>query len=190
MIYDLERLRDAYSAGEKFTFLFFWGHTPPSDGSLDKSCLSQWWMSPFVAEGTEYSCAEQYMMAEKARLFRDEEALEAIMRAKHPKEMKALGRTVRNFDERVWTSRCYEIVKRGSFAKFSQNPELAGYLKSTGSRILVEASPYDRVWGIGMKQGEPGADNPMTWRGKNLLGFALTEARDELLSREGMTDES
>jgi len=184
MIYDLERLRTAYSAGKKFEFLFFWGHTPPADGSIDKSCLSQWWMSPFNVEGTEYSCAEQYMMAEKARLFGDEERLDAILRAEHPMEMKALGRAVRNFDKDEWERRCYGIVKRGSLAKFSQNPRLAAYLKATKPRILVEASPRDRIWGIGMGQANPDAAHPPKWRGRNLLGFALTEARDELIARE------
>ncbi|MFD0870200.1 NADAR family protein [Paenibacillus residui] len=185
MIYNIEDLRNAYLAGQKYKFLLFWGHTPSRDGSIDKSCLSQWWMSPFVVEGTEYSCAEQYMMAEKARLFRDDEMLAAILQAKHPKEMKAFGRAVRNFDKAVWDSQCYAIVKQGCLAKFSQNPQLGNFLRSTQNRILVEASPRDRIWGIGMGPSNPDAENPMKWRGRNLLGFALTEARDELFSKEG-----
>lgn len=121
------------------------------------------------------------MMAEKARLFGDEEMLESILKAKHPKEMKAYGRAVRNFDKEIWDKECYGIVKRASLAKFSQNPKLGEYLKSTKNRILVEASPRDRIWGIGMGQSNPDAENPVKWRGRNLLGFALTEARDELL---------
>ncbi|MDU5950334.1 MAG: NADAR family protein, partial [Paenibacillus macerans] len=151
----------------------------------NKSCFSQWWMSPFTVEGTEYSCAEQFMMAEKARLFGDDEMLAAIMQAKHPKEMKAYGRAVRNFDKDVWDRECYGIVKRASLAKFSQNSQLGDYLKSTKNRILVEASPRDRIWGIGMGQSNPDVENPLKWRGKNLLGFALTEARDEMLREEG-----
>ncbi|MCQ6563774.1 NADAR family protein [Paenibacillus mendelii] len=190
MIYGIEKLRGAYRAGKTFRFLFFWGHTPPSDGSVDKSCFSQWWMSPFVVEGTEYSCAEQYMMAEKARLFGDNEMLAAIMQAKHPKEMKAFGRAVSSFDQDLWESQCYEIVKRASLAKFSQNPQLGDYLKSTKNRILVEASPQDRVWGIGLSQADPGVENPMKWRGRNLLGFVLSQVRDELLLKEGEGNES
>lgn len=121
------------------------------------------------------------MMAEKARLFSDDEMLESILNAKHPKEMKAFGRAVRNFDNDIWDKECYGIVKRASLAKFSQNLVLADYLKSTKNRILVEASPRDRIWGIGMAQSNPAVENPLKWRGKNLLGFALTEARDELL---------
>ncbi|AWB46567.1 DUF1768 domain-containing protein [Paenibacillus sp. CAA11] len=183
MIYNLEDLRKAYQGGQTFKFLFFWGHTPASDGSIGKSCLSQWWMSPFVIEGVEYSCAEQFMMAEKARLFGDGEMLTEILAAKHPKQMKAFGRAVKNFDQAIWQKECYGIVKRASLAKFSQNTQLGEFLRSTKKRILVEASPRDRIWGIGMGGANPDAENPMKWRGRNLLGFALTEARDELLMR-------
>lgn len=181
MIYNIEQLRKAYIAGKTFKFVFFWGHTPPKDGGVDKSCFSQWWMSPFVIEGHEYSCVEQFMMSEKARLFGDGEMLDAILKAKHPKEMKAYGRAVRNFDNDIWDNECYGIVKRGNLAKFSQSPKLGEYLKSTKNRILVEASPRDRIWGIGMGQSNPDVENPLKWRGRNLLGFVLTEVRDELL---------
>ncbi|MEO3946606.1 NADAR family protein [Gorillibacterium sp. CAU 1737] len=184
MIYNLDSLRKAYGAGETFKFLFFWGHTPSAEGTVDKSCLSQWWMSSFLVDGISYSCAEQYMMAEKARLFGDEERLADILKANHPKEMKAYGRAVKNFDKALWDSKCYTIVKRASLEKFSQNAELGAFLKATKKRILVEASPRDRIWGIGMGAANPDAENPTKWRGRNLLGFALTEARDELLKSE------
>ena len=128
-----------------------------------------------------YSCAEQFMMAEKARLFGDEEMLQKIMEARHPKEMKAYGRAVRGFDKDKWEKACYEIVKRGNEAKFSQNPELLEYLLGTKNRILVEASPRDRIWGIGMGKANPDAECPLKWKGTNLLGFALTEVRNSLL---------
>ncbi|NOV00593.1 NADAR family protein [Paenibacillus planticolens] len=181
MIYNIKDLRKAYSAGQSFKFVFFWGHTPPNDGGIDKSCFSQWWMSPFEVEGTAYSCPEQFMMAEKARLFGDNEMLDVILKANHPKEMKSYGRAVRNFDKDTWDNECYDIVKRGSFAKFSQNPKLGDYLKSTNNRIIVESSPLDCIWGIGMSQSDPEVENPVKWRGRNLLGFALTEVRDVLL---------
>ncbi|WP_307472888.1 NADAR family protein [Paenibacillus harenae] len=183
MIYNIEDLRKAYNAGQSFKFVFFWGHTPPKDDSIDKSCFSQWWMSPFEVEGTEYSCAEQFMMSEKARLFGDDEMLDAILKAKHPKEMKGYGRGVRNFDKDTWDNECYDIVKRGSFAKFLQSPKLGDYLKSTKNRIIVESSPRDCIWGIGMSQSNPDVENPVKWRGRNLLGFALTEVRDVLLRK-------
>ncbi|WP_018750558.1 NADAR family protein [Paenibacillus sanguinis] len=181
MIYSLDALRQAYQAGEKFKFLFFWGHTPPADGGINQSCFSQWWMCSFEVDGIAYSCTEQYMMAEKARLFGDTEMLEAIMKSGHPKEMKAFGRAVRHFDQQVWAEQCYDIVKRGNLAKFSQNAALWDFMKTTKNRILVEASPRDRVWGIGMGKSNPDAENPLKWRGKNQLGFALTEVRDHLL---------
>lgn len=184
MIYDMEALRKAYRDGARFSFCFFWGHTPSSGGRIDKSCLSQWWISPFTLDGTEYSCAEQYMMAEKARLFKDDKMLEAIMKAGHPQEMKTYGRKVKSFDKAIWEKECRAIVKKASLAKFTQNPLLGDYLKSTGSPILVEASPFDNVWGIGMGQDHPDASHPLKWRGTNLLGFVLTEVRDEL-SRGG-----
>lgn len=180
-IYTLEELQAQYQRGKRYKYLFFWGHTPAADGSINQSCLSQWWMQDFMVDGVTYSCAEQYMMAEKARLFDDKEMLAQIMRARQPKEMKAYGRAVRNFDKDIWEARCYEIVKTASVHKFSQNQELLSYLKGTYGRILVEASPRDRIWGIGMGKSNPDAENPMKWRGTNLLGFALTEARDELM---------
>lgn len=179
-IYNLPDLKEAYNAENNFKFLFFWGHTPAADGHISETCLSQWWMCPFQVDGVEYSCAEQFMMAEKARMFRDQEMLANIMEASHPKEMKAYGRAVVSFDKEAWDKTCYEIVKRGNYAKFSQNPELLHFLLATKNRILVEASPRDRIWGIGMGKANPDALCPLKWRGKNLLGFALTEVRDQL----------
>lgn len=99
-----------------------------------------------------YSCAEQFMMAKKAKLFGDENMLKAIMNAKHPKEMKEYGRLVKSFDSTVWKSCCYEIVKRGNHAKFEQNSELWNYMTTTKGQLLVEASPVDRTWGIGLAE--------------------------------------
>lgn len=183
MVYQIEDLRKEYLAGKKFKFLFFYGHTPSKDNQITETCFSQWWMASFIVDGVYYSCAEQYMMAEKARMFEDKEMLEAILKAKHPKEMKAYGRAVKNFDQKKWESSCYEIVKKGNMEKFSQNLELKEYLLGTQNRILVEASPRDRIWGIGMGKQNPDAENPIKWRGKNLLGFALTEVRDSIFEK-------
>ena len=181
MIYNLEDLKKAYEAGETCKFMFFLGHTPAADGHNKEACISQWWKCAFQVEGVEYSCAEQFMMAEKARMFGDEAMLAEIMKASHPKEMKGYGRAVSGFDKEAWDSACYGIVKRGNLAKFSQNPELLEFLLTTKNRILVEASPRDRIWGIGMGKANPDAQCPLRWRGRNLLGFALTEVRDQLL---------
>lgn len=179
MAYTREALIAEYCAGKPMKFLFFWGHTAQGD-EITQACLSQWWSCNFSVDGVVYSCAEQYMMAEKARMFHDKEMLNMIMQAAHPKEMKAYGRAVQNFNQQQWDAACYQLVRKGNMAKFSQNPELYDYLMSTGKRILVEASPRDRIWGIGMGKSNPDAENPLKWRGKNLLGFALTEVRDSL----------
>lgn len=182
--YHLETLRKACDRGEHYKYLFFWGHTPAADGHISEACLSQWWMCRFQVDGQVYTCAEQYMMAEKARMFGDEAMLEKIMASAHPKEMKAYGRAVQGFDQETWDKASYGIVKRGNMAKFSQDPALWAFLKGTKDRVLVEASPRDRIWGIGMGKSDPDASDPLKWRGMNLLGFALTEVRDTLLKRE------
>lgn len=189
MIYNINDLRKACAEGKTFKYLFFWGHTPAKDGRIHEACLSQWWPCLFQVDHVEYSCAEQFMMAEKARMFADEEMLAEIMKASHPKEMKAYGRAVKNFDKDLWDSQCYDIVKRGNLAKFSQNPELWEFLKNTRQRILVEASPRDRIWGIGMGKSNPDALYPQKWKGANLLGFALTEVRDILLKKEATPED-
>lgn len=189
MIYNIDDLRKACAEGKTFKYLFFWGHTPAKDGHIYEACLSQWWPCLFQVDNVEYRCAEQFMMAEKARMFADEEMLAEIMNASHPKEMKAYGRAVKNFDKDLWDARCYDIVKRGNLAKFSQNPELWEFLKNTRQRILVEASPRDQIWGIGMGKSNPDALYPQKWRGTNLLGFALTEVRDILLKKETIPED-
>ena len=120
------------------------------------------------------------MMAKKAELFNDLEMLEAIIAVKSPAEAKALGRNVKNFDATVWDEKRYEIVVEGNFHKFSQNEELKDFLLNTGSRTLVEASPVDKIWGIGLSADDVKAENPLRWNGLNLLGFALMEVRDQL----------
>jgi len=172
----IERLR----RGETFDFLFFWGHTPKENGVVDKSCLSQWFPSAFVVEGVRYASAEHFMMAEKARLFRDEEMLGKILESKTPAEAKAFGRAVSNYDDRAWGRFRSEAVVRGNVAKFDQNANLRTFLLGTGEKVIVEASPRDRIWGIGMGASNPDARDPKKWRGLNLLGFALMEARVSL----------
>ncbi|MEN7548205.1 NADAR family protein [Rapidithrix thailandica] len=161
-------------------YLFFWGHQPAQDGSISASCLSQWWQASFIVEGISYPTAEHWMMAEKARLFKDMEILEKIIRASGPAEAKKLGRKVKNFDQHLWEAQRYDIVKEGNFHKFSQHPTLKTFLLGTVGRVLVEASPVDRIWGIGMAKRDKGVENPEQWKGLNLLGFALMEVREML----------
>ena len=120
------------------------------------------------------------MMAEKARLFNDEETLRKILSTDDPKEVKALGRLIKNFDQETWENNKYDIVVKGNYAKFSQNSKLKEYLLNTKNKILAEASPYDKIWGIGLDKNNENAYNPKTWEGENLLGFALMEVRDML----------
>jgi len=164
-------------SAKKPKFVFFW---KPNAEVVDESCFSQWQPSPFQVNAYHYSCAEQYMMAEKARLFGDEEVREEIMNTSDPKLMKALGRKVRNFDPQVWDKAKYSIVLNGNYYKFTQNKEMMDFLLSTGDKILVEASPLDTIWGIGFGKENEKAKNIAMWRGQNLLGFALMEVRDEI----------
>lgn len=174
---DVAELTRLQNEGARLKFLFFWGHRTPGRGYL-----SQWWPSPFTVGGTTYATAEHYMMAGKARLFGDEETAAAIIAAAHPQRAKDLGRRVRNFDEQTWRDNRVAIVTRANEAKFGQNKDLRDYLLGTGDRILVEASPLDRVWGIGLAADDPRAEQPSSWRGQNLLGFALMTTRESLTS--------
>ena len=179
--YTKQWLQQEVTEGRKQEFCLFWGHQPSKDGSITKSCLSQWWMEDFYTMVDSYLYMEQYMMAGKAQLFGDEERRKEILACSDPKQIKALGRKVRGFDQVVWDKFKYAIVLNGNWCKFSQNRELREFLLSTGDSFLVEASPYDRIWGIQLSADTPEAQNPFRWRGENLLGFALMEVRDELL---------
>ncbi|WP_030910861.1 NADAR family protein [Streptomyces sp. NRRL F-5126] len=176
----LRDLAERAQRGERIRFLYFWGHAPRRDGRLSASCLSQWWPSPFTVDGVEYATAEHWMMAGKARLFADAEAERAVLAAGHPSQAKKAGRLVRGFDEDVWQRERFALVVAGSMHKFGGDAALRGFLLATGGRVLVEASPLDRVWGIGLAADDERAGDPARWRGGNLLGFALMEARGRL----------
>ncbi|MFC8782652.1 NADAR family protein [Streptomyces nigra] len=173
-------LKQEVRTGARVKYLHFWGHRPLPDGRVGASCLSQWWPSPFTVDGVRYATAEHWMMAGKARLFRDAEAERLALVAEHPAEAKKAGRLVRGFDDAVWARERFRIVVEGSVHKFAAHPELRGFLLGTGERVLVEASPLDRVWGIGLAATDQGAGDPERWKGPNLLGFALMEARERL----------
>ncbi|EAG1700317.1 NADAR family protein [Listeria monocytogenes] len=180
MDFTLEKIQHKYRKGEKLKYIFFWGHQPAEDGKISKSCFSQWWICSFKVDGVEYNCAEQFMMAEKAKLFNDMEMREKILAAKHPKQAKDFGRLISGFQEDIWLKNRFNIVMRANQAKFSQNEELKNFLMQTKNRILVEASPVDKIWGIGMAADNKNVENPLYWKGLNLLGFALMAVRDEL----------
>lgn len=178
--YDLNNLIPDYKNGNNLEYIYFWGHHPKKDGSVSKSCFSQWWKSSFNVGHIKYLFMEQYMMAEKARLFEDKEIEEKIMSSNDPNEIKGLGRKVRGFDEGIWNNIKYSIVVNGNYNKFMQNEKLKSFLLLTEDKILVEASPYDNVWGIQMSEDDMDIKNPELWRGENLLGFALMEVRNEI----------
>lgn len=121
-----------------------------------------------------------WMMAKKAELFNDNDVLVKIIKSNSPAEAKKLGREVKNYDDNLWLANRYEIVMQGNYHKFSQNADLKEFLINTKNRILVEASPVDAIWGIGMASDHKDIHNSEKWRGLNLLGFALMEVRDEL----------
>ena len=159
---------------EKYTF--FWGGP-----------FSQWKFSPFTTiSGKYFNCAEQYMMYQKAVYFEDLEIAEEILTRTRPKDQKALGRKVKGFVQEEWEKVARDIVFNGNWLKYTNinNFELKKALLETAGTILVEASPYDKIWGIGLAADDPRALNRDTWLGKNWLGETLTRVRDKLLTLE------
>lgn len=178
--YDINWLIDKYENGDNLKFIYFWGNTNKNVNEIDKSCFSQWYKSPFEVANIIYETAEHWMMAQKALLFNDQKAFAKITNCRKPGEAKEIGRTILGFYEQIWDERKFEIVKIGNIHKFNQYPKLAEYLYKTGERILVEASPVDAIWGVGLAHDNPNIENIYMWRGENLLGFALMEVRDFL----------
>lgn len=178
--YSLDQVRKDYRSGKNLKYCMFWKAQSTSDDSVNKGCLSQWHKSHFFSVTNHYCCMEQFMMFQKAKLFDDQEMMQQILSCNKPNKIKGLGQKVRNFDEIVWSKAKYAIVLNGNYQKFSQNPHLKKFLLQTNDKILVEASPYDAIWGIKMDESDANAHNPLKWRGQNLLGFALMEVRDAL----------
>lgn len=180
----LDELKRQIHVGVRFTHLYFWSHEGQADREVGKNCLSQWYPARFRVDSVPYPSAEHYMMAEKARLFGDLEIRQQILQAPTPRDAKALGRDVRHFDGAYWNKARIEIVIAGNLAKFAQNPKLEAFLIGTGNQVLVEASAVDTIWGIGMAEDDLAAADPWTWRGENLLGFALMAVREKLISAQ------
>lgn len=178
----VDELKEIIDGGSNIKYIFFWGHQD-SHGSLTKSCFSQWYPSPFEVEGYLFNTAEHYMMFQKAMLFGDESAAEKILSSKTPGEAKSIGRTVSNFDGDIWVKHRFDIVVGASVAKFSTYPSLKEFLIRTADRVLVEASPVDKIWGVGLAADDPAIQSPSRWKGLNLLGFALMETRERLMKR-------
>lgn len=156
-------------------FLFFYGHH-----NGDEACLSNWYLAPFKdpeLDNLEFSTNEKYMMYRKALLFKDKKSAKKILCSNDPKECKSLGRKVKKFNEETWEKHRVEIVRNGCYLKFSQNKKLKKFLLGTKGKVLVEASRYDKIWGIGMTEKEANGKKQEEWKGLNLLGQCLMEAR-------------
>lgn len=163
---------------ESNKYIFFWSHTEEGE-EVTKACLSQWYPSYMVIDGQHYWNVEQYLMAEKARLFGDQETLQKIWQTQDPKEIKKLGRNVKGYVDDVWVAKRKEVALKANTEKFRSDPFLRKFLYETGDAIMVEASPYDRVWGIGYDEEEAPRAPEERW-GENLLGQVLMEVRAHL----------
>jgi ribA/ribD-fused uncharacterized protein len=148
--------------------------------------LGQWYASPFTTpslddqnQPLEFQNCETYMMYHKALLFNDLEiAAEILASTDDPKTIKALGRQVKGFNNETWNKNKFAIVVSGNREKFSQNPDLKQLLLETGTREIIEASPLDKIWGIGFSKSQAHR-NKSRW-GQNLLGKAIMQVRSEL----------
>lgn len=170
---NIEELKQKFDNREKIEYCFFW---------KSNSYFSNWYPSDFIVDGIMYWCVEQYMMAKKAELFNDYTVYRMIMMSNSQKEIKALGRTIRGFSDEIWIPNRERIVFEGNYAKFTQNETLKSYILKQKDKVLVEASPYDKIWGIGLDSSDlKFVCNPHNWRGLNLLGFTLMRVRDKIL---------
>lgn len=142
--------------------------------------FSHWYRRLFKVNGVTYCCGEQYLMAQKALLFGDRVTHKKIMLVQNPKRQKELGRQVKGFNSSIWDKNKKRISTEANWAKFSQHPDLMKKLFDTGSSVLAEASPYDRIWGIGLGINDPRSTNQSEWKGENILGQVLVRVRDKL----------
>lgn len=151
--------------------VLFWG-----------SIFSNFAPAPFTVDGIQFYNSEQYFMYQKAKVFNDDETAKLIVKVgKNPKEAKRLGRMVKNYDDNVWNDIRFDAMYNAIKLKFDNNEPLKKELMSYNDKTFVEASPIDRIWGIGMSEDNPDADDESKWKGQNLLGKALTKLRDEYL---------
>ena len=164
MKYTLKQIIDRYNSGEKIDYVMFWENLE-DPGKVTKSCLSNWYECSFYVGGTKFFTTEQYMMAQKALLFGDKTIYDEIMKAHDPKTFKSLGKEVRHFNPTFWDEN-----------------KLKEFILSTKDAVLVEASPLDKIWGIGLNRENKDSQNPNLWKGENNLGFTLMEVRDAIKS--------
>ena len=158
-------------------YIYFWKISENPHG-----VFSQWYMSEFTHSNIKYNCTEQFMMAKKAELFFDTINYKKIMNSTDPVKMRKLGRKVKNYDNAIWEEHSYKIVLQANLCKFVQDKYLRDILLATKDKILVEASPYDKIWGVGLSAKNPKILNENTWNGKNLLGKVLMNVRTRLMN--------
>lgn len=171
----IKELKERINKNEQFEYIFFYGESP----------WNQWSPCEFVIDDIQYSSSEQYMMAEKARLFNDPEMLLKIMSTDDCNKIKMeYGRNVRGYSDEVWFKHREKIVYDANYAKFTQNINFKQQLLNSGTQVLVEASPVDPIWGIGMWQDDERCLNPNEWGGLNLLGFVIMDVRETILKEE------
>lgn len=151
------------------THVYFWGLK-----------LSNWYPVRFMYKDIEFDNTEQAFMWEKAMLFGDHDTADRILDTPDPKAAKGLGRKVKNFDAERWMINGYTVMVAVNYAKFSQYPRLKSILLNTGNKTIVEASPYDKIWGIGIHWNDDTCLDEANWKGMNLLGKALMEVRKQL----------
>ncbi len=156
----------------KEKFVFFWESFSP---------FSQWHVKPFIVDGITFNTAEKWMMYQKALLFNDNNTANKILKTNSAKTQKSLGREVVGFKDSVWKENRERIVYEGNFHKFTQNKDILKMLLNTKGKTIVEASPSDQIWGIGLHKTDSRALNKSTWKGLNLLGYILTKLRDDLI---------
>ncbi len=178
--YTIKWLTEQFESGNTLNFIYFWGHSKKPGETVGKFCFSQWFESPFTVNTIVFKTSEHWMMANKALLFGDTNNFQKIINCENPGEAKEFGRQVLGYDDGIWNEKKFEIVKMGNIHKFNQHPDFAEYLLKTENSILVEASPVDPVWGIGLSQESEYIDNIYAWPGQNLLGFVFMETRDFL----------
>ncbi len=174
-LYDIASLIKHVDQNNAVEYFYFWDQK-----NKDAACFSQWYPISFQIDQIVYQSAEQYMMSQKATLFGDEGALQKILASESPREIKAIGRIIQNFDQKMWEQHRLSIVYNANLAKFSQNAELKKILLATNQKILVEASPVDFIWGVGLHETDPTIQDPCKWKGLNLLGFTLMKVRDSI----------
>ena len=142
--------------------------------------LSNWYHSPFTINGICYDSIEQYMMYQKALTFNDVETAEKILKTKNFREVKILGRQVKNYNDTIWNGIRQIVVYEGLLAKFSQNEDIKNQLLNTGNEVLVECSATDKIWAISLTIDNVDSKDMTKWKGQNLLGFSIMKVRDKL----------